>query len=176
MVYGCGCGIVGRDNFLMNSTEMRFFYLSLPRMKSSGVPFTHICEWKRRSPSSGSSSSPGWSLVVATVALGYASIIYLTLSSSNSDSEPTSNSEDFTLDSSDCFEHSQQCYAKGSYGSRTTSRYHSLSLWCPSLLVAWTGCPNIIHIFFVLCSMGWGHPFLDFDVRGSQTQIVMSFV
>jgi hypothetical protein len=55
---------------------------------------------------------------------------------------------------------SQQCYAKGSYGSRTTSRYLSLSFRCPSWLAAWAGCPNTVHIFFILFSVGWGHPFL----------------
>jgi hypothetical protein len=50
---------------------------------------------------------------------------------------------------------SQQCYAKGSYGSHTTSQYISLSFWCPSLLLAWTGCPDAIHIFSVLCLVGW---------------------
>jgi hypothetical protein len=71
---------------------------------------------------------------------------------------------------------SQQFYAKGSYGSRTTNQYISLSFWCPSLLTAWTGCHDIVHIFSVLCSMGWGYPFLDFVLRGSQAQIVASFV
>jgi hypothetical protein len=71
---------------------------------------------------------------------------------------------------------SQQCYAKGSYGSRTTSRYLSLSFWCPSLLVAWTGYPDTIHLFSVLFSMGLGRPFLAFVVRGSQAQITASFV
>jgi hypothetical protein len=67
---------------------------------------------------------------------------------------------------------SQQCYAKGSYGSHTTSPYLSLSFQCPSLLATWTGCPDTVHIFSVLCSVGWGRPFLDFVVRGSQAQIV----
>jgi hypothetical protein len=60
-----------------------------------------------------------------------------------------------------------QCYSRGSYGSHTTSWYLYLSFWCPSFLAGWTGCPKATHIFFVLCSMSWGHPFLDFDVRGS---------
>jgi hypothetical protein len=71
---------------------------------------------------------------------------------------------------------SQQCYAKGSYGSRTTSRYLSLSFQCPSLLAAWTGCPDTFHLCFVLYSVGWGRPFLAFVVRGSQAQIAASFV
>jgi hypothetical protein len=71
---------------------------------------------------------------------------------------------------------SQHCYAKGSYGSRTTSRYLSLSFRCPYLLADWTGCPDTVHIFSILCSMGWECPFLDFVVRGSQAQIVASFV
>jgi hypothetical protein len=58
---------------------------------------------------------------------------------------------------------SQQCYAKGSYGS-------------PSLLAAWTGYPDTVHILSILFSVGWGHPFLDFVVGGFQAQIVASFV
>jgi hypothetical protein len=73
-------------------------------MKYNGVPFTHICEWKRHSPSSGSSGSPRWSLVVATVALGSALMICLPLSGFFSESEPTSDSEAFTLATNDCFE------------------------------------------------------------------------
>jgi hypothetical protein len=88
----------------MTSTEMRFFWLPLSTMKCSGVPFTHICEWKRHSPSSGLSGSPGWSLVVAMVALGSTSMIYLPLSSSSSELESTSDSEAFTSTTKDCFE------------------------------------------------------------------------
>jgi hypothetical protein len=103
MVYGCGCGIVGRASRLMTSAEMRFFWLPLSTMKCSGVPFTHIYEWKRRSPSSGSSGSPGWSLVVATVALGSALMIRLPLFGYGSESESASDSEAFTSATNDCF-------------------------------------------------------------------------
>jgi hypothetical protein len=82
-------------------------------MKCSGVPFTHICEWKRRSPSSGSSGSPGWNLVVATLALGSTSMICLPLSSFGSESESTSDSEDFTSTSSDCFERQSAVLCQG---------------------------------------------------------------
>jgi hypothetical protein len=80
----------------MTSAEMRFLWIPLSMMKCSGVPFTHIYEWKRHSPSSGLSGSLGWSLVVATVELGSASMIHLPLSSSGSESESTSDSEAFT--------------------------------------------------------------------------------
>jgi hypothetical protein len=76
----------------MTSADMRFFWLPLSMMKCSEVPFTHIYEWKRHSPYSSSSVSPGWSLVVAMVALGSTSMICLPLSGSDSDSEPASNS------------------------------------------------------------------------------------
>jgi hypothetical protein len=66
---------------------------------------------------------------------------------------------------------SRQCYAKGSYGSHTTSQYLSLSFRCPSLLTDQTGCPDTVHLCYVLCYVGWGHPFLAFAVRGSQAQI-----
>jgi hypothetical protein len=137
----------------MTSAEMRFFWLPLSTMKCSGVPFTHICEWKRRSPSSGSSSSPCWSLVVETMALGSASMICLPLSSYDSESEPASDSEAFTSATSSALSNNQQCYAKGSYGSRTTSRYLSLSFRCPSFLAAWTGC--LILSIFALSFVLW---------------------
>jgi hypothetical protein len=104
MVYGCGCGVVGRVSRLTTSAEMRFFWLLLSTMKCSGVPFTHIYEWKRHSPSSGSSGSPGWSLVVATVALGSASMIRLPLSSFVLESESAFDLEAFTSATNDCFE------------------------------------------------------------------------
>jgi hypothetical protein len=59
MVKGCGCSVVSRASHLTNSTEMRFFWLPLSMMKWSGVPFIHICEWKRHYPSSSSSRSLG---------------------------------------------------------------------------------------------------------------------
>jgi hypothetical protein len=80
----------------MTSTEMRFFWLLLSMMKCNGVPFTPIFEWKRCSPSSGSSGLPGWSLVVETVALGFASMIHIPLSTYDSELEPASDSEFFT--------------------------------------------------------------------------------
>jgi hypothetical protein len=89
---------------LMISAEMSFLWLPLSMMKCSEVPFTHICEWKRCSPSSGSSGTPGWSLVVATMALVSVSMICLPLSSSDSESEPPSYSEAFTSATSNCFE------------------------------------------------------------------------
>ena len=79
----------------------------------SGVPFTHICEWKRRSPSSGSSSSRGWSLVVATVALDSASMIPLPLSSSSSESEYASHSEAFTSATNNYFERQSTVLCQG---------------------------------------------------------------
>jgi hypothetical protein len=71
---------------------------------------------------------------------------------------------------------SQQCYAKGSYGIHTTSQYLSLSFQCSSLLATCTSCLDTVHLFSILCSVGWGHPFLAFVVMGSQAQIATSFV
>jgi hypothetical protein len=79
MLYGCGCGVVSKSNCLTTSAEMKFFWLSLSTIKCNGVPFTHICEWKRRSPSSRSAGSSGWIVGVATTAVGYALMIYLLL-------------------------------------------------------------------------------------------------
>ena len=60
MVYGYGCAMVGRPSHFTTSAEMRFFCLPLSTRNCSGEPFTHICEWKRHSPSSGSSGSWWW--------------------------------------------------------------------------------------------------------------------
>jgi hypothetical protein len=144
-------------------------------MKCSRVPFTHICEWKRRSPSSGSSGSPGWSLVVAMVALGSASMIRLPLYVLNQ-SQNTSDSEAFTSATNDCFEQQSTVLCQGLLWK---SHHFLVSFFV--FLVSFFACgldwlSDTIHIFFVLCSVGWGHPFLDFVVRGSQAQIVASFV
>jgi hypothetical protein len=87
--------------------------MPLSTMKCSGVPFTHICEWKRHSPSSGSSGSPGWSLVVATVALGSASMISLPLYGSSLELESASDSEAFTSSTSDYFERQSAVLCQG---------------------------------------------------------------
>jgi hypothetical protein len=106
MVYVCGCAVVGKPNCFMTSTEMRFFWLPLSTMNCNGEPFTHILEWKRRSASSGSSGSSFWIFVVATMALGSASIICFPLSfplsGSDSESEHASDSEAFNSATSDC--------------------------------------------------------------------------
>ena len=87
MLYGCGCDVVDNINCLKTSAEMRYFWLPLSTIKCSGVPFTHIFEWKRRSPSSGSVGSSGWIAAVATIAVGSALMIYLLPVFSESDSE-----------------------------------------------------------------------------------------
>jgi hypothetical protein len=88
MFYGCKCGVVDKYKFLMTSAEMRFFWLPLSIIKCNRVPFTHICEWKMRSPSSGFYGSSGWIVAVATILVDFTSIICLILlfSKSNSDS------------------------------------------------------------------------------------------
>lgn len=80
MVNSVGCVVVGKPISFMTSIEIRFFWLPLSTMNCSGEPFTHIWEWKRCSSSFGSSGSSFWIFVVATMALGSASIIYFPLS------------------------------------------------------------------------------------------------
>ena len=46
------------------------FWLLLSTIKCSGDPFTHICEWKMHSPSSGFVGSSIWIVVVETVVVG----------------------------------------------------------------------------------------------------------
>ena len=93
----------------MTSVKIRFFWLPLSTMKCSVIPFTHIYEWKRRSPSSGSSRSSSWICVVATVTLSSASMICFPLLltatlGSESESELGSDFEALILANSDCFE------------------------------------------------------------------------
>lgn len=105
MVYGYGCVLVFRPNRFMKSTEMRLFWLPMLTMNYSGEPFTHICEWKRRSPSSGSSGTIFWILVVAMMALSSTSMIYfplsVPLSGYDSESKLVSDSEAFSSATSD---------------------------------------------------------------------------
>jgi hypothetical protein len=79
----------------MNFVEMRFFWIPISTMKCNEVPFTHIYEEKRRSPSSSSLGSPGWILVVATVEMGSMSMIRLPFFGFDSESETTSHSKAF---------------------------------------------------------------------------------
>ena len=72
--------MVGKPNHFTTSIEMRFFWLPLSIMNCNGEPFTHILEWKRHYASSGYFGSSFWIFVVATVALGSASIICFLLS------------------------------------------------------------------------------------------------
>jgi hypothetical protein len=79
-----------------------FFWLSLSTIKCSGVPFTHICEWKSCSPSSGSSS--GWIVAVVTVEVGYASMICLLLLFSELDTKLGFHSLSLSSTANDCIE------------------------------------------------------------------------
>jgi hypothetical protein len=102
--YHRGDSFLGLNHAFDYLAKMSLFWLPLSTMKSSRVPFTHICEWKSRSPSSGLSGSPGWSLVVETVALGSASMICLPLFGSSSESKPKYDLEAFTSSTNDFFE------------------------------------------------------------------------
>jgi hypothetical protein len=123
-------------------------------MKWSGVPFTHICEWKRCSPSSGSSSSSGWTFVVAMVTLGSASMIHFPLSGLNQ-----SLSQHLTLRLSSqptmiVWSDIHQCCAKGFCGTHTTFQCPSSTSHYPSFLVAWTGCPRVGPSFLLSFVLG----------------------
>jgi hypothetical protein len=113
MLYGCGCGVVGNSNCLTTFVEMSFFWIFLSTMKCNGVPFTHICEWKRCSPSSGSVGSSGWIIVVATMEVGPVSIIYLLPLFSKSYSESGFDSFSLILATTDCFERHSSVLCQG---------------------------------------------------------------
>ena len=112
MLYGCGC-CVDNPNCLTTSVEMRFFWLPLSTIKCSRVPFTHICEWKRRSPSSGSIGSSSWIAAVATIAVGSASMIYLLPLFSESDYESRFGSLSLISATNDCFERHSSVLCQG---------------------------------------------------------------
>jgi hypothetical protein len=103
MLYGYRCGVVGNPKCLMTSAEMRFFWLPLSTMKCNGIPFTHICKWNMRSPSSGSVGASGWIFVVATMIVGSASMISLLPLFSELDYEYELDSLSLILATNDCF-------------------------------------------------------------------------
>ena len=103
MLHGYKCGVVENFKCLMNYAKLRLFWLPLSIMKCNEEPFTHIFEWKRHSPSFGSSGSSGWIWVVAMVALGFASMIWSPLSSFESELESRYNSEAFNSSTNGCF-------------------------------------------------------------------------
>jgi hypothetical protein len=112
MLYGCRCGVV-EIQLLDDLCETRLFWLLLSTMKCSGVPFTHIYEWKRHSPSSGSSGSSGWIVVVMIVAVGSASMICFLLLFSESDSESGLDSFSLSSTTNDCFERHSSVLCQG---------------------------------------------------------------
>jgi hypothetical protein len=111
------------------------------------------------------------------VALGSVSMIHLPLFGSDSKSEPASDSEAFTSATNDFFEKKSTVLCQWLLWK---SHHFPISFFVfPVSFFAcmdWTGCPDTFHLFSVLCSMGWGCPFLPFAVRGSQAQISASFV
>jgi hypothetical protein len=177
MVYGCGCVVVGKPNRFTTSTEMRFFWLPLSTMNCNGEPFTHILEWKRRSASSGSSGSSFWIFVVATMALGSASIICFPLSfplsGSDSESEHASDSEAFNSATSDCLaRHSLVLWVELLWNSHhfPVSFFGFVVLFfaCGFGRLSW-----VPHLGFVLCFAVWEYLSLASD---SQIQSLASSV
>jgi hypothetical protein len=104
MVYGWWCSIIGNFNILKTLAMFRFFSLPLSKMKCSGVPFSHICVWKRCSPSSSSSGSSSCIVVVAMVAMGYSLMICFHLLLFELYSKSSSNYFSLISTTNDCFE------------------------------------------------------------------------
>lgn len=156
MLYACECGMVGIPNHFTTSFEMRFFWLPLSTMNCSGEPFTHICEWKRCSPSSRSPGSFFYTLAMATVALGSPSMICFPFSFPLSVLTQGHNMYMILKPSTQppattCFD-THLCYERGSYRTHTTFPCPSLTSWCCSLLAASTGCLGSPSLGFVLFS------------------------
>ena len=130
---------------------MRFFWLPLSTTKFRGVPFSHICEWKRRSSAFDSSGSSSWIYVVATVAVGSTSMVCLPLSAAvalGSKSESRSDSKNLILATNNCFEWHSSVLCQGFYEICTTSQCPSFSFHPLSFLVAGTGCPFLFFCFW----------------------------
>jgi hypothetical protein len=145
-------------------------------MKYIGAPFTHICEWKRSSPSFGSFGSLGWTLVVVTVALGSASMIFFPLYGFDLESEPTSDSEAFILTTNDFFEQHSSVLCQGILWNSHHFSVYFFVFSLPFFVLAWTSCPKGVHPFSVLCSMGWGQLFPTSAVRNLHIQTLASYV
>jgi hypothetical protein len=151
MVYGWGCGIIESFNLLMTLVKIRFFWLPLSTMKCSGVPFTHICEWKRHSPSSSSSDSSGWIFVVVMVALGSTLMIHFPLSYSESESELGSDSFSLSSTNNDCFEWTFISVVPGDFVELTP--FSSVLLHLPiTLLFLWLGLV-VLRLAFLSCPL-----------------------
>lgn len=155
MVYGFRCVFIDRPIWFMTFSKMRLFWLVLSIMNCNEEPFTHIYQWKRNSPSFGTSGSFFSILVVATVALSSVSMIWFHFSfpflGSDSESEHAFDSKAF---------------------SSATSVYliwHSLVLWVELL---WNShhlpVSFVFKVFFFACSFSelcsvfppWLWPFL----------------
>jgi hypothetical protein len=109
------------------------------------------------------------------VALGYASMICLHFSSSESKLDPASDSKDFTSATNDFFERHSMVLCKGilwnSHHFPVSFFVFPLSFVCGLDWLSY-GCPSLPYPF----SMGWGHLLFASTVRGLQTQIATSFV
>ena len=136
MLYGFGCGVVVKFNCLITSIEMMFFWLSLSTIKCSGVPFTHICEWKSCSPSSGSSSS--WIVVIAIVLVGSTSMICLLLLFSESYSESGLGSVSLRSSTNDYFERHSSVLCQGILWKSHNFLVSFFSCRYPSFPAVWT--------------------------------------
>jgi hypothetical protein len=100
-----------------------------------------------------------WTLVVAMVALGLASMICFPLSGSNFKLEPAFESEAFNLATNDYFEQHSSVLYQGFYGIHTTFQCLSSSSHYPSLFVAWMVClggPSFLCP--LLCGLGIHFP------------------
>ena len=86
------------------------------QQKCRGIPFTHICEWNRRSFVSDPSGSSSWICAVATVAVGSTSMIFLPLYVAMElglESESRSDSEYLILATNDLFERHSSVLCQG---------------------------------------------------------------
>ena len=127
-----------------------FFWKPLLTMKCSRLSCTHSCEWKRRSPSFGSSDSSGWISVVDMVALGSASMICLPLYFSASVSKSEYASKILSRPTMIVLSDIHQYCSRGFFGTHTTFRYPYFISICPYFPTTWIGFQDFGHPFSIL--------------------------
>jgi hypothetical protein len=84
MEFGGGWSVIGSFIFMKTSSNTGFLWFPVLKMKWNGIPFTHICEWNKHSPSLGSSSSYGYTFKITIVKLGSMLMIHFSLSMGSS--------------------------------------------------------------------------------------------
>ena len=151
-MYDYRCAIVSRPSCFMTSAKMRLFWLPLSTMNCSGELFTHICEWKRRSPSYGFSSSWQWPQCHWDPHQWFSSLCHSPCRVLTQGQNMHLILKPSTRPPMTAWSDTHFCYEWDPCGTHTTFLCPSLASWCFSFLVASTSCLGSPCLGFVLCS------------------------